>query len=226
MARYVKHVRLRMTEEQRSYYRRTRPQGITIIWYPRHSFDLIDATFIGNSETPTLLEQRDKNDLDTELSRIGKHVVKDNLTEKDNPKLVKDPLVKVEALISHPGLNGQNDYLRSKATNVHDVHIYESKLKQLEQEFEKKSFVYAGLADKTKLRHIIRSYRDPFTSEKIHVMKMGQVEGNDPKDINRNPSNNPVTFEEWKPSRLVRPYRSQDVIKEFEPEKKKTEKQE
>jgi hypothetical protein len=198
MTRYVKHVRLRLTDEQKREYRRRRPRGFTIIWYPRISPDMVDATFVVTDENPDPLLRRNMQDIDHELSKLGSHVVEENITVKDQSLLVDDPNVKIEALIAHPGLEGQNDYLRSKSTNVHDVHVYESLLKDLEKNFEKKSFIYEGGAKH--LRQITRTYKDPYSGEKINVMKMGQIEGNAPKDINRNPSQNPIVFQEWTPT--------------------------
>ena len=70
-----------------------------------------------------------------------------------------------------PYLDGENDRLRSTATDIHDVEIPMSEVQVLNKHFEKRKAFY-----KRQMLKDFEEVKDPVTGEKKAIMKFGTLQ--------------------------------------------------
>jgi hypothetical protein len=135
-----------------------------------------DLTITTCSINPNILHARDMRDIDEELALIDSKygIIKDHLTHTDNKKLIhshqaSDNLTKHATIMSHPYLEGENDHLRSKATDVHKVQVKMEDVKDFEKHIEKRRAFFR----KVKLDYIEKM--DPQTGEKMAEFDFGYI---------------------------------------------------
>lgn len=160
-----------MTPEQVSNYIPYR-RGLDVAFYPsvvngmnlkfhpgynmkKHNW--VDCTITACSVNPDPLHARDRNDVDDEIARLDSKygILQERITHKENPYLIQNfqplnTLTRHATILTHPYLQGQNDYLKSRATEVHKTYIPLEEVRELEKHFEKKKAFY----DKSKLEYV------------------------------------------------------------------------
>jgi len=144
----------------------------------RKKITTYDVTLTCCSINPNPLCARDERDLDEELALIDSKfgIVTDHLTNKHRKDLIhlkhpKENLTKHATITTHPYLEGENDYLKSKMTDVHDVEIPLSDIKDFEKHIEKRKAFY----NKAKLDYIEKMNEQ--TGEKSAILKFGYLTG-------------------------------------------------
>jgi len=126
--------------------------GVNLLKVPGYNtkkIDWVDLTLTGSTINPYPLKQRDQGDIDEELARLDSafKILQDGLSSNDNKNLVheKQP---IETLIQHsvpvdsPYLDGQNDWMRSKMTNIHEIETTLRKVRYWEDYFERRKLFY------------------------------------------------------------------------------------
>jgi hypothetical protein len=89
------------------------------------------------SDKSTLPQDRiSMNDINSELGRIEKKLYSDrirhNVPQTDNPALVRETSV-----LFSPALQGENDYLNSRATNTRKKWMPKEEYKEIQKHYEK-----------------------------------------------------------------------------------------
>lgn len=127
--------------------------GINLLHEPTYNkkkIDWVDITLTGSTINPYPLKQRDKGDIDEELARLDSafKILQDGLSSKDNNNLVHEKQPR-ETLIQHsvpvdiPYLDGENDYLKSKMTNIHEIQTTLRMIRQWENYFARRKSFYS-----------------------------------------------------------------------------------
>lgn len=117
--------------------------------YNTKKIDWVDLTLTGSTVNPYPLKQVDKDRIDDELSRIDtKHKIlvdgtksgKDlRLSHEHQPR---DQLQTHSIPVDHPYLDGENDYLRSKMENIHEIETTLENIRKWEYYFERRKAFY------------------------------------------------------------------------------------
>lgn len=176
-----KRVRLRVHKKLLPNLMMAIPKGFVMTIHPPnetvHEHE-INATFQVNEINPDPKYVAYKADIDSFLANLGRihssiRVVKDNLSDKECG-VEMPPQSFVDALLAHPGLEGQNDKLRSRAKDVIDVDIPENEVKGLKAAYEqeKKKFITTRLND----AFIEDTGKDdPQTGQRLFRGKIGRI---------------------------------------------------
>jgi len=135
-----------------------------------------DVTITACSINPNPLHACDMRDIDEELALLDSKygIIKDHLTHTDNKKLIhnhqpRESLTRHATIMSHPYLEDENDHLKSKATDVHDITIPKEEIKAFEEHIEKRKAFYK----KAKLDYI--DTMDEKTGQKLVKTKFGYI---------------------------------------------------
>ena len=135
-----------------------------------------DVTITACSINPNILHERDMRDIDEELAIIDSKygIIKDHLTHTDNKKLIhnkqaSDTLTRHATIMSHPYLEGENDHLKSKATDVHKIKVKMEDMKAFENHIERRRAFFR----KSKLDYI--ETIDQQTGEKLAETDFGYI---------------------------------------------------
>lgn len=117
--------------------------------YNTKKIDWVDLTFTGSMVNPYPLKQVDKDRLDDELARLdSKHkILQDGLKSTNDLKLSheqqpRDQLQTHSIPVDHPYLDGENDHLRSKMTNLHEVETTLENVRKWEYYFQRRRAFY------------------------------------------------------------------------------------
>lgn len=142
----------------------------------RDKLDWVDITITCSSINPDPLHECIQRDIDEELALIDSKygILKDHLTHTDNKKLIhnhqsKQSLLKHGTVLQHPYLQGENDYLKSKAEDVHKVTVPLSEVKEFENHLERRKAFYKS----AKLEYIEKI--DEKTNEKSAEFDFGYI---------------------------------------------------
>jgi hypothetical protein len=143
----------------------------------RKNINWVDITITASSVNPNILHERNMRDIDEELAIIDSKygILKDHLTHTDNKRLIhnhqsKESLIKHGVILDHPYLEGENDNLKSKATDVHDVKIPMEEVKAWNDHFERRKAFY-----KRKMLKEFTESTDEKTNEKMATFKFGYI---------------------------------------------------
>jgi hypothetical protein len=135
-----------------------------------------DLTITACSINPDPLCGRDMRDIDEELAMMDSKykIIKDHLTPNDRNDLIhikqpKESLTKHATITTHPYLEGENDYLKSKMKDVHDIEIPLQDIKNFEKHVEKKKAFY----NKIKLDYVEKL--DEQTGRKVAKTQFGYI---------------------------------------------------
>lgn len=183
--RHHKHVRLFLPFELRDKLMINVPKGFMARLYAPQQTDPsqfvdqneVNVTIVVNEHEPDPQYRRHAEDLDFFLSNIKSidsriRILNDSVSRKDQPDLIEDSFVRNTVLLDHPGLDGELDHLRSKAADVKDIEVTESRLKQLETRYDeaKQEFVRTRLKGTKETKK-----QDPVTKEKIFTVQQGEI---------------------------------------------------
>jgi|SRR6476469_82792 len=138
--RYYQHVTLKLSLAERLRFRTK--AGIDVIWYPKQlgqADDEYTCTFICSMNNPDPLLHRNHDDIDKELSKY--RVLDDNVKKIDG-KPVPVPMMKIETIMNHPGLDHDLDFLRKKPKGVREVTVPKADLKSMNRHFEDRKAIY------------------------------------------------------------------------------------
>lgn len=148
--------------------------------YNTKKIDTVDVTITAKSINPNPLHARDMRDIDEELAMMDStyRVIQDHLKHTDNKQLThfkqpKHTLMRHATILDHPYLDGENDHLRSTATEVHDVEFHLTDLKEQEDKFSKRKAFY----DRSKLHYVAKL--DKNLGEKTAKMQVGYIGDHD-----------------------------------------------
>lgn len=117
--------------------------------YNLAKIDWADLTFTGSTVNPYYLKQRDQSDIDAELSMLdtvfkiledGKHSTKD--FKPSHEQQPRNQLQTHTIPVDHPYLDGENDYLRSKMENIHEIETTLKNIREWEYYFERRKMFY------------------------------------------------------------------------------------
>jgi hypothetical protein len=144
--------------------------------YPLHKVNALDVTFTAKSVNPEPLRGRFMSDIDEELAMLAPYnrVIQDHLKHTDNKRLIhfhqpKHTLMRHATILDHPYLDGENDKMRSYATDVHDIIVPLLEIKEMEKKFEKRKAFFK----RSKLDYVAKL--DEQTGQKYATMKMGYI---------------------------------------------------
>ena len=136
----------------------------------------LDVTLTAKSVNPNPLHELDMRDIDEELAMMDEsyRIIQDHLRHTDNDRLThfKQPvntLMRHATILEHPYLEGQNDFMKSKAKEVHDVEIPVEVLREQEAKFEKRKAFY----NKSKIKYISKMNKE--LGIKTATMKVGYI---------------------------------------------------
>lgn len=150
--------------------------GVNLLKNPRtrKALNQVDMSVSGSMINPNPLQQRDKGDGDEFLSK--QPVVKDHLRHTDQKELITNQKTDNEiqdhwTFLDNPILDGQNDYQRSKAKDVHQVAVDMEQLRELENYFEKRKALFG----RTKFKDIKATGSDRNSRKKIVLLDFGKL---------------------------------------------------
>lgn len=150
--------------------------GVNLLKNPRtaKALNQVDMSVSGSMINPNPLQQRDQGDIDNFLAK--QPVVKDHLRHTDQKELITNQKTNNEiqdhwTFLDNPILDGQNDYQRSKATDVHSVAVDMEQVNELETYFEKRKALFG----RTKFKDIKAKVKDHRTGRKIVLLDMGKL---------------------------------------------------
>lgn len=145
--------------------------------YNTDKIDWCDVTITAKDINPQVLHERNERDIDEELAMIDSkwRILKDHLRHTDNKELIheyyaRENLTRHDVILDHPYLDGQNDYLRSKARDVHEEIIPMESVKLMEQYWERRMSFFK----RTKLKEY-KPATELFTGRRMAVVQMGIV---------------------------------------------------
>lgn len=180
----ARHVRLYIPIELRDRFMRNVPRGLMVHLYApqqrdkRHFVDKneVNITVAANENEPDPRLRTYDSDISAYLNSINTidsriKILSDSVTKNDQPDLLSDSwILKNEVVLDHPGLDGEMDHLRSKATNVQEIQVTESQLRGMEEHYEKAKQEYI----RTKLKDVksIRK-KDKKSGEKLYTLRQG-----------------------------------------------------
>jgi hypothetical protein len=169
--KYHKHIRIHLPFEKRDQFMMNVPNGLYVTLYAPIQQDErqwvdpdeVNITVVANAHEPDPQYRKHKEDVDQFLATINTvddriRIITEDITEKEQPNLIKDWFVKQEVMLDHPGLDGELDHLRSKAANIHDIELTESQKDSLKAKNAKET-----------------AKRDPITNEKIYAAQQGEM---------------------------------------------------
>jgi len=117
--------------------------------YNKKKIDWVDLTLTGSTINPYPLKQIDQGDIDDELSRLdtafriledGIHSSKDlKLSHENQPR---ETLIQHSVPVDIPYLDGENDHLRSKMVNIHEIETTLRMVRQWENYFSRRKLFY------------------------------------------------------------------------------------
>jgi hypothetical protein len=144
----------------------------------KKELDWVNVTFSSSRLLTNPLEQRDLRDIDEELAELDSKfkILKDHLrkSDQDRPLLSEkknQKFFKHETFLDSPALDGDKDYLRSKAQNVHNVKVPLSQFQKMERHFEKRKAFYPG---RRKFKNIKKEGKTS-DGEKYVELEFGQI---------------------------------------------------
>ena len=153
--------------------------GKNLYFHPGYNMkkhNWVDCTITACSVNPNPLHARDRNDVDDEIARLDSKygILQERITHKENPYLIQNfqplkTLTRHAVVLSHPYLQGQNDYLKSRATEIHKTYLPISEVRDLEKQFEKKKALY----EKSKMEYVEKMNQR--TGEKFAEMDMAYI---------------------------------------------------
>lgn len=117
--------------------------------YNKKKIDWVDISLTGSTINPYGNKQRDQGDIDEELAKLDSvfKILQDGLTAKDQPDLINekqpiDTLIQHSVPVDHPYLDGQNDWMRSKMANIHEIETTLREIRKWEYYFERRKAFY------------------------------------------------------------------------------------
>jgi hypothetical protein len=160
-------VKLKVQKEYQKRFKKVniKPRNIDIIWY-EHEPDVNEqyVQLVTTNQHPVLGSCGTRENIDTLLSKMP--VKQDAVRDRKNTP--KGPLHPVSTIVTHPGLNGSRDFLRSRMKNVRDKWVTRQKL--LEINAKMKSFGY------TKGIEVEEVVQHPTKPISYYRIKIGEVE--------------------------------------------------
>jgi len=156
--------------------------GIYLKDHPGYNFKKnkwVDATVFTSSINPDHRFARDERDLNAELAYLDSKfgIIQDNLSSSVNPHLLSNKhnprrLIRHATILSTPFIK-ENDYLRSRATEVHKVMMNIEEIREAEKRYEKQKAFYK----QSKIDYITQL--DPLTNQKYAEVEIGYISGNE-----------------------------------------------
>lgn len=178
----VRHIRVRMTLEERLRFRP--PKGINVFFYgpskdPKRQMpaDICFATLYCAEVTPHRNEQRYEDDLDEVLANLGRRLLSDKVTKAECPELLETPTMNMRTLVDSPLLD--NDYdtqIRSRMKNITKIPIDQAHLKAIDDHLQRYRILYSSPRKSMDLKDLEeQEKRDPITGQKIFLAKFGDI---------------------------------------------------
>lgn len=177
-------VKIKITREQLRNFRKKR-RGLKFNWYAPiidgvnykndPSIDWRDVTIFSFRNDIQTLHQRDARDINEELAEMDSkfRIIQDHLKYTDNHDLVElkdNKLIKQDVMLDHPQLDGENDKLRSKATDVHEIFISKQKKINIEKYFQSRKAFW----NRTEFKNL-KSHTHPETKEEGYLAEFGRI---------------------------------------------------
>lgn len=148
--KYFKNVRIKMDTVVMNHY--IPPRGIDMVVYPRKKYfdgqaeqwtvdpGYANVSFTTASVNPDPLQRRYMEDIEKILSKLP--IQQDNLSEKDEPQLLRKPLIRFGAILEQPALDNDMDFLRSRAKNVRRMKFSPLQAKDIVERFQRNKSLY------------------------------------------------------------------------------------
>jgi len=137
-----------------------------------------------NERNPNPRERLHMHDIDDILSRLTEvdrriKIVSDKVTKKEQPNLLEgkeENTMRVEHLIDSPALDGELDYLRSKAENIREVEVRQSSLQAMNSMYSKakKDYIRSMFRNSEAEEQEERKVFDG-RSEKVYKMRQAEI---------------------------------------------------
>jgi hypothetical protein len=101
-----------------------------------HQNQIATISLFGSDKSMLPQDEISKNDINNELARMEKKLVSDKIRHK-KPETGSPFLVKETPLLFLPPLQGENDCLNSRATNIKDKWIPKEEFRDVQQYYER-----------------------------------------------------------------------------------------
>lgn len=131
-----------------NFYDPVDDKGNNLLWkqgYNTKKINSLDVTVTAKLLNPDPLHETEMRHIDEELARMDSkfRVLKDHLKPNDNKKLVHanqptETLTRHTTIVDNPYFDGENDHLKSKLSDIHDIIVPVSEIKEWESKFERK----------------------------------------------------------------------------------------